>query len=162
MARRASYDPKYIQTAIGASMLGADDKQLAAMTGISPRTLAYWKNKYPDFLAALKNGKDHADAKVAMSLYRRATGYEHTVIKVFLHQGKVIEHPVVEKVPGDVTAQIYWLKNRQPKMWRDRPLHADGDGDEPIKELLRAIRDSPGPRVNGAVDPSDIPVPAPS
>ena len=33
------------------------------------------------------------------------------------------EHPVyapyVEHVPADVTAQIYWLKNRDPKNWRD-------------------------------------------
>ena len=27
--------------------------------------------------------------------------------------------PIVEHVPPDVTAQIFWLKNRDPARWRD-------------------------------------------
>jgi hypothetical protein len=27
--------------------------------------------------------------------------------------------PIVEHVPPDVTAQIFWLKNRDPAHWRD-------------------------------------------
>jgi hypothetical protein len=27
--------------------------------------------------------------------------------------------PIVEHVPPDVTAQIFWLKNRKPVEWRD-------------------------------------------
>lgn len=170
MARRVYYDPKFNQTALSAAMLGSTDKQLAEKIGISVRQLAYWKNKYPEFLAALKNGKDGADSNVVRSLYQRATGYDQKVTKLFVYKGKIVERDIIEHVAGDVTAQIYWLKNRQPVNWRDRPLHTDGDGDEPIKELLRAIRDSPSPAVNGAngavngvyhADP-DIPVPAPS
>ena len=25
------------------------------------------------------------------------------------------------EVPGDVTAQIFWLKTRKPEKWRDKP-----------------------------------------
>lgn len=32
---------------------------------------------------------------------------------------KPIYAPFVEHVPPDVTAQIFWLKNRDPAHWRD-------------------------------------------
>jgi hypothetical protein len=51
----------------------------------------------------------------------RAVGYNYEAVKIFMPAGR--EHPVyapyVEHVPPDVTAQIYWLKNRDPQHWRD-------------------------------------------
>ena len=34
-------------------------------------------------------------------------------------EGEVVRAPFVEHVPPDVTAQIFWLKNRRPDKWRD-------------------------------------------
>ena len=51
---------------------------------------------------------------------RRADGYSYNTIKIFRDKnGKVIKVPYVEHVPPDVTAQIFWLKNRDPTHWRD-------------------------------------------
>ena len=44
------------------------------------------------------------------------------------------------EVPGDVTAQIFWLKNRKPDAWRDKRENEDNNDalaklDEVLKEI---------------------------
>lgn len=54
------------------------------------------------------------------SLYNRANGYSYDAEKIFCDKnGKVTRVPYREHVPADVTAQIFWLKNRDPAHWRD-------------------------------------------
>jgi hypothetical protein len=61
-----------------------------------------------------------ADARVERSLYSRAVGYSFNSEKVFCNkEGEVTRVPIVEHVPPDVTACIFWLKNRDPAHWRD-------------------------------------------
>jgi hypothetical protein len=44
----------------------------------------------------------------------------YDAVKIFCDKnGKVTRVPYVEHVPPDVTAQIFWLKNRKPSEWRD-------------------------------------------
>jgi len=52
-------------------------------------------NKQPELLVALKENRDEADYAIENALYKKA-------------------------LEGDNTAMIFWLKNRQPKKWRDR------------------------------------------
>ncbi len=63
-----------------------------------------------------------ADERVKRSLYERAVGYSYDSEKILYdaQSGEVIRAPIVVHVPPDVTAQIFWLKNRDPKNWRDR------------------------------------------
>ena len=57
---------------------------------------------------------------VERSLYSRAVGYSFNSEKIFCNKdGEVTRVPIVEHVPPDVTAQIFWLKNRKPADWRD-------------------------------------------
>jgi hypothetical protein len=50
----------------------------------------------------------------------RAVGYSFNSEKIFCNKdGEVTRVPIVEHVPPDVTAQIFWLKNRDPAHWRD-------------------------------------------
>jgi hypothetical protein len=66
-------------------------------------------------------GKEEADARVERSLYMRAVGYSYDAEKIFCDKnGKVTRVPYREHVPPDVTAQIFWLKNRDPAHWRER------------------------------------------
>ena len=52
---------------------------------------------------------------VERSLYSRAVGYSFNSEKIFCNKdGEVTRVPIVEHVPPDVTAQIFWLKNRKP------------------------------------------------
>ena len=101
---------------------GATDLQAAKMVGVEHQTLYNWKKKYPEFFESLKDWKVLADAKVEKSLYQRAHGYSCEEEKVFCDPktGKITTKTVIKHYPPDPTAMIFWLKNRQPKEWRDK------------------------------------------
>lgn len=112
---------------------GLLEKDMAGKIGISPQTFSEWKKKHPEFLEAVKKGKEVIDYVVENALLNRALGHEKKVIKVHkiktvkMDKGKRLEtEELVEKeevvyYPPDVTAQIFWLKNRKPAQWRDKP-----------------------------------------
>ena len=54
------------------------------------------------------------------ALFKRATGYEHIEKKVAYVGGKNKVVDVTKHFPPDATSAIFWLKNRQPKKWRDK------------------------------------------
>ena len=97
-----------------------ESSHLAKAFGVSVVTIDSWKIKYPEFLGSLKVSKEEADNGVERSLYARATGYTYDAVKIFhTKDGKVIKVPYTEHVPPDVTACIFWLKNRRKDRWRD-------------------------------------------
>lgn len=107
---------------------GLTDEQIAGNCGIATGTLYEWKKRYPEIAEALKKGKAWADTQVENALFKRATGYEYE--EVTYEDGKPVKR-VIKHVAGDVTAQIYWLKNRRPDLWRDRKDGgADADNDD--------------------------------
>lgn len=99
---------------------GLTDEQIAHNIGVARTTLYDWKNKYSDISDALKKGKEVVDREVENALLKRALGYEYEETKVE-DDGyeKKITKTIKEVVP-DVTAQIFWLKNRKPTVWRDK------------------------------------------
>jgi DNA-binding XRE family transcriptional regulator len=150
--RPSAYRLEYAHIALHHTMLGATDADLAKTFNVSKVTINAWKKKHPQFLYSLKRGKMAADAKVAECLYLCAIGYDAPAVKLFIHNGKVVEHKYIEHIPPDVTAQIFWLKNRQPAQFRDKPtvVVAVNDGkvvdvDKPpeewsVAELEAALR----------------------
>jgi hypothetical protein len=51
---------------------------------------------------------------------RSTNGYSYDAVKIFCSKdGKITKVPYRVHVPPDVTAQIFWLKNRKPAEWRD-------------------------------------------
>lgn len=107
---------------------GLTDEQIAKNIGISRETLNQWKNKYADISDTLKRGKEVVDYEVENALLKRALGYTVKEEKL-TKDGEVVE--LEREVPGDVTAQIFWLKNRKPDAWRDRP-EDNGNKEESI------------------------------
>lgn len=94
---------------------GLTDDQIAHNLGVSRSTLAEWKKRFPDLSDALKKGKDVVDYEVENALLERAKS-------------------------GDTTAQIFWLKNRRPGKWRDKPeVPGDSDALKKARALLEAI-----------------------
>jgi hypothetical protein len=50
----------------------------------------------------------------------RANGFHYDAVKIFCDKnGRVTKVPYREYVIPDVTAGIFWLKNRDPEHWRD-------------------------------------------
>lgn len=94
---------------------GLTDVQIADKLKITVSTLYEWKKRFPTFSEALKKGKEIVDYEVENALLKRA-------------------------LSGDVTAQIFWLKNRRPDKWRDKQdnLMALKDAaDDPITQSLK-------------------------
>ena len=97
---------------------GLSDEQIAENMGISVRTLYRWINEYWQICHALKKGKDAADREIENALFKRAKGYDYEEIREETKDGKVVKRIVTKKhIPGDTTAQIFWLKNRKPEYW---------------------------------------------
>lgn len=74
---------------------GLTEVQIAENIGISARTLLNWKKRSIPIFLALKKGKEISDYQVENALFKSA-------------------------IEGNVTAQIFWLKNRKPEQWRDK------------------------------------------
>lgn len=140
VGRPSSYRPEYAEQARKLCELGATDKDLADFFEVAISTVSLWKTKHPEFSESLKVGKAAADDRVENSLYHRAVGYTFDAVKIFQHQGQVVEAPYREHVPPDVTAQIFWLKNRRKAEWRDKIDHElagkDGGAIEVIKRVV--------------------------
>ncbi|MFG6369563.1 MAG: helix-turn-helix domain-containing protein [Lachnospiraceae bacterium] len=96
---------------------GLTDEQIALNMGVGYSTLQTWKSKYQDIQDTLKRGKEVIDYEVENALLKRALGYTAKEKKL-TKDGEVIE--LEKEVPGDVTAQIFWLKNRKPAEWKDK------------------------------------------
>lgn len=134
MARPSVYTKEYHDKAgFKLALLGLTDKQMADVFNVSEQTLNNWKIANPSFLESLNKGKDEADAQVVKSLYKRAIGFKYKEVHFEDIQERV-DHPeggfhfeektrvktVYKRQAPDVTAQIFWLKNRQPEKWRDK------------------------------------------
>ena len=120
---------------------GLTDEQIAGNIGINTSTLYDWKNKFSKISEALKKGKEVVDIQVENALLKRALGYdfqETRVEKSDKDGTKIIQ--TLKHIPADTTAQIFWLKNRRPDKWRDKPeIPGDSDMLKKAKELLEGI-----------------------
>ena len=125
VGRRTKYDESFPAKVLELAEKGLTDKEIAAQLGISRTVFYEYKNEIPEFADALKKGKEPIDNEVENALLKKAMGYdyEEQVTEVRISEDGT-RHPAVirtskKHIPGDVTAQIFWLKNRMPKEWRD-------------------------------------------
>lgn len=96
---------------------GLTDEQIANKMGINVATLYRYKQSYCEICNALKKGKEVVDFQVENALVQAA-------------------------LDGNVTAQIFWLKNRRPDKFRDKPEAADSGGKESGVVLLAPVDES--------------------
>lgn len=120
VGRPSNYDPDTMpEKAFRLSMAGFTEEHLGIAFGVSAPTISMWKKKYPEFREALEKGGIIPDSNVAISLYKKATGYSHPDIEIRVIDGEVVKIPIEKHYPPDTTAIIFWLKNRQRDKWRD-------------------------------------------
>ena len=122
---------------------GLTDEQISKNIGISRSTLNVWKDRYSDISDALKRGKDVIDRQVENALLKRALGYEYEEVKEKFEDGVITERTVTKKeVVPDTTAQIFWLKNRKPDKWRDKPAYEDTSELDKLDAILKGLKDN--------------------
>lgn len=96
---------------------GLTDKQIAHNIGISHATLYEWKKQFPELSDTLKKSKDVVDRMVENALFKNA-------------------------IEGNTTAQIFWLKNRKPDKWREKPAYEDTSELDKLDVILKGLRDN--------------------
>jgi hypothetical protein len=106
---------------------GLTDEQIAHNMGIGKTTFYRWKKDNREIRESLKKGKEVIDIQVENALLKRALGYEYTektkerIVNPETKVSKmVVTKEVTKEVLPDTTAQIFWLKNRKPDVWRDK------------------------------------------
>ena len=136
---------------------GLTDQQIAKNIGISVQSMYEWERRFPSFLEAIKKGKVPVDIEVENALLKRALGYEYEEVTTevediptgkFDSEGKPITkqkkhiRKTTKMVVPDVTAQIFWLKNRRPGRWRDKVEVAPDVSNELLQSLIDLERRS--------------------
>lgn len=124
--RDSLYDPEMNDQARKLALLGLTDEEMAEFFGVTRQTFDNWKSEFPAFFASVCEGKIVADANVADSLYKRATG-EHVQIEKIVKDAKTGEHitiKVMTYIPGEAGAAMNWLKNRRRQDWQDKVDHS--------------------------------------
>ncbi|WMJ79550.1 helix-turn-helix domain-containing protein [Clostridium sp. MB40-C1] len=135
---------------------GLTDEQIAKNLGISKTTFYKYIKEHNELSERLKKGKEVIDFEVENALLKRALGYEYEEvtrerkvkkdargnIMVNIHglpcYEMVVTKTIKKEVNPDTTAQIFWLKNRKPKEWRDKQdiEHSGGvEVNNPYKKL---------------------------
>jgi hypothetical protein len=133
--RPPKYKPSFAGQASKLCALGATNADLADFFEVSIRTIERWTAEHEEFCRAVKEAKEAADDRVERSLYQRAVGYSFDSEKVFNNRGEIVRAKTREHCPPDVTAQIFWLKNRRKEVWRDRHELA-GDPEQPLYAVI--------------------------
>lgn len=110
-----------VMAATGMSM-----KALAKEIGISEPTLKKWRDENPEIDAAIQRGEKPADDRMECELYQNATdryAVEDTVEYLYNDAGEKVGERVIRRqykhIKADTTAQIFYLCNRRPDVWRD-------------------------------------------
>lgn len=90
---------------------GLTNEQIASNIGINVKTLYDWKNKESNIRNALKEGREVVDFLVENALLKSA-------------------------LEGNVTAQIFWLKNRKKEQWREKQEYSNDNELQKLDKLL--------------------------
>lgn len=132
---------------------GLTDEQIAHNMGIATGTFYRWKGEYREISEAVKKGKGPVDFQVENALLKRALGYEVTEERTeFKIKGTIDGKPIPDydtarvirtkrHIPPDPLSIFYWLKNRKPSFWRDKPMPEVSADDEPLKKLIARLDD---------------------
>ena len=126
---------------------GLTVEEIAEEMGVAKSTFCKWVNGSHELSDALNEGRDSADSKVEASLYKRAIGYTVTEKKTIAGTDKngaqqAVRVEITEKeVLPDTTACIFWLKNRQPKLWREQQNIVLNPSDEQARKEVADLVD---------------------
>ena len=58
--------------------------------------------------------------EVPEKMFKRATGYTHPDVDIKVIENKIVVTKLKKHYPPDTKAGIFWLTNRQKKVWRDK------------------------------------------
>ena len=94
---------------------GLTNEQIAENLNIGKTTFYKLLKEYPELSEHLKKGKEVVDYEVENALLKNA-------------------------LSGNIIAQIFWLKNRKPKQWKDKVEVEDESNKEALDKLDEVLK----------------------
>ena len=94
---------------------GLTNEQIAENLNIGKTTFYKMLKEYPELSEHLKKVKEVVDYEVENALLKNA-------------------------LSGNITAQIFWLKNRKPKQWKDKVEVEDESNKETLDKLDEVLK----------------------
>lgn len=98
---------------------GLTNQQIASNLGVGETTFYKIISEHPEVSEVLKKGKEVVDYEVENALLKNA-------------------------LDGNITAQIFWLKNRKPKQWKDKVNIESEANQETLKKLDEVLNNIGG------------------
>lgn len=123
--RKGVYDDTCPKRGYELAAIGLTNEKLALAFGVDVTTIGLWLKEREEFSDAVRAGKYEFDHGVEKTLLQRAVGYETEEVKEETRKDKNgniisrVETRVRKQVAPDVTAMIFWLKNRKKSEWAD-------------------------------------------
>jgi len=138
----SQYDPQYCDFVADFCALGATNEVLAEAFGVAVKTITAWRERHPDFDAAIRNARFQADTLAAQSLFKRAIGFtisKEVVMKCKDADGNErLEKEVISvEIPPSESACKAWLGQRRPSQWGDNAK----DPEDNVAKLFASIMD---------------------
>lgn len=147
---------------------GATEKEVAGKLQISYSTLRKYLDdgekgdeRYSAFSAAYAHAREEPNDQVEASLYKSCVGYNAQIVKHYKVKTVEIDpktgRRVKEKeelveavdevhIPANPTAQMFWLTNQRPNVWKYKPDGKDsGEADESGVVMMPPVMENPGP-----------------
>lgn len=157
--RPTLYKPEYDDQANKLCLLGLNNSELATFFDVADSTIDLWIKTHESFSGAVTRGRAIADAEVAKSFHKRAVGYQYDEVTYEKVDMKIdgeeldsddMKHEIYKKkvvtkeLPPDAGAALNWLKNRQPKKWRDKVEvgNTDNEGND-VKPVINIYNSAP-------------------
>lgn len=131
---------------------GLTDEQIAKNIGIRRETFIEWKKKYPNISNTIKKGKEVIDYEVENALLKAALGFEYEETVTEKNGDKVLMKKMKRYAQPNSTALIFWLKNRRPDKWRDKPAEVFVDEATEQKDELSKSLEELAQQMEGGVD----------
>lgn len=101
----------------GWARMGLSNEQIAHNAGLSLSTFYKWQAEHKEFADAIKQGKEVVDFMMENALFRNGMN-------------------------GNVAAQIFWLKNRKPGVWKEHhEMAIEAKSEESIRAWIDALKD---------------------
>lgn len=113
-------DVNPIQVMLALAKAGLTNQEIEVTLGFKSGGLNKLLLRNPDLRDLFDEARDDPNYRVTQSLFKRAMGYQTK--EITKKDGKPVQ-VVLKEVPADVVACIFWLKNRDPKKWRDIVEH---------------------------------------
>jgi hypothetical protein len=105
---------------------GGSLDQFARRVGVSARSIDNWVIRFPEFAAAVGEGRTEAEAETDRLLYHRAVGWRETVTRTVFCAGQPKDVLLVRDRKPEAAACMRWLCRNLPQQWQRRPGRRPG------------------------------------